>query len=637
MTLTGRDGAKRTMLPLYKKLMHIFYSIMIISILFSIIYIISSSAEATVLHVDDDNTQGPWNGTIIHPFQHIQDAVDAAQNGTTIAVSAGTYSETILIQKNLIILGEQRETTIIQGDSNGHVMYVRGSAGHLLSTELSSLTIRNAQGLGYDCIALSYVNSGSITDSLLTNSAQSDGIQLDHCSGITIANNQINNNNGAGISLTLSENNSITNNVIQQNQKGIYIYFTSNDNTIRDNQINDNSQYGIYIVQSSDNYLYRNDFSNNGQNAQDSSTNMWSYAGEGNYWDDYNNYDQDPLDGIGDVPYSIPGASNQDMYPLGYFLEVDPPQSGNNAPTAYMPTVYPSSINFEDYVSFSGGGKDTDGYIVAYYWRSSIDGFINDEKSFSSNELSIGTHQIYFKVRDNDGEWSTEKSTYITVSNNVNKAPIALIIYVKPEAVYNGEMVYFKGEGIDTDGTITNYKWESNIDGLLGELETFSLNTLSTGTHTISFRVQDDRGEWSKVIKRTVNILYSPDSSEIVVNTGGPYIRDTFKVKFNASESRGGTEYFWEFGDGTFGSSITTTHVYPSPGNYSVKLTIRNDEGNFSSATTYVNISESASLNDSQKSIDALLFDIPVELIIMIQVIIVIVCIGFFFLWMKYK
>ncbi|MFO8077218.1 MAG: hypothetical protein R6U21_01050 [Thermoplasmatota archaeon] len=30
------------------------------------------------IYVDDDNISGPWEGTIDHPYQCIQDAIDAA-------------------------------------------------------------------------------------------------------------------------------------------------------------------------------------------------------------------------------------------------------------------------------------------------------------------------------------------------------------------------------------------------------------------------------------------------------------------------------------------------------------------------------------------------------------------------------
>jgi parallel beta-helix repeat protein len=599
--------------------------------------IISCSATNNILYVDSSNTQGPWNGTTQHPYQKIQDAIDSALDETTISIAAGTYFENIVIQKNLVLLGEDRDTTIIDGGKNGDVIKIQGSAGNQLSLQFSSISVRNAGGLGYDCLALSYITSGSITDSIFMNSDQSDGIQLDHCTDLTIANNQIINNKGAGISLTLSSTNIISNNIIHNNQKGIYFYLNSNNNNANTNQISSNTQYGVYIVQSNTNIFYKNDLNDNGQNAQDTSSNIWSYSGEGNYWDDYNDYDENPNDGIGDTPYTIPGGTNEDAYPLGYFIENNPPQSGNTIPIAYIPTIYPTPADSDEEITFSGGGTDADGYIVAYYWRSSIDGFISDKATFTSTELSPGAHTIFFKVRDNDGEWSTEKSTTLQINDINNADPSATIIYVKPSQIAFREIIYFSGIGVDTDGTIIAYNWESNIDGVIGTTKAFNSNLLSPGTHSISFKVQDDQQKWSPIVKTSVTIVNTANSSEILVHTGGPYLRDTFKVSFDASNSIGGTDFFWDFGDGSYGTGVETSYTYTEIGNYSVKLTIQNDEGEIASATTYVNISEAALVKDSPQGLESLSFALPLSIIILIQLIIVIGCIGFFFFWMKHK
>ncbi|MBU1940622.1 MAG: right-handed parallel beta-helix repeat-containing protein, partial [Candidatus Thermoplasmatota archaeon] len=516
---------------------------------------------ATTIYVDATNTSGPWDGTLQKPYRYIQDAINAAQPGNIIVMAAGTYQEKLLIQKNLILLGESRDTTIIDGQKSGHVIYVQGSTEQTLSFEISSITIKNAGGLGYDCIALSYVATGSITDTILSNSDQSDGIQLDHCTDIVIANNQIKNNKGAGISLTLSTDNILTNNNIQDNQKGIYIYLSSNSNQIIGNTIKENTQYGIYIVQSSNNLVYSNDFDDNGQNAQDASINYWYYNNQGNYWDDYNEYDKDPTDGVGDRPYQIPGGSNQDIYPLGYFLESTPPQTGNQAPIAYKPTAYPNPSDYEDDVTFTGGGSDSDGYIVEYYWRSNIDGYLSNQATFTTSTLSVSTHTIYFKIRDNDGQWSAEKTASIAINSIDNNPPNANILYVKPTEITLGEPLYFNGEGIDTDGTITAYKWSSNIDGTLGTKKSFSITNLSAGTHTITFQVQDNKGVWSSSKTTKITVINNNGTTELTADTGGPYPHNSFKITFDASDSTGGTDFFWDFGDGSFGSGITTTHT----------------------------------------------------------------------------
>ena len=78
-----------------------------------------------------------------------------------------------------------------------------------------------------------------------------------------------------------------------------------------------------------------------------------------------------------------------------------------------------------------------------------------------------------------------------------NRLPSATIDAITPPAVIPGDEVTFMGTGVDEDGVVVSCAWESDIDGLLSDQEMFSTALLSPGTHTIFFRVQDDRGAWS--------------------------------------------------------------------------------------------------------------------------------------------
>jgi hypothetical protein len=46
-----------------------------------------------VVFVDDDNTEGPWDGTSEHPYQYIQDGVDNVPDNCTVWVKPGEYHE----------------------------------------------------------------------------------------------------------------------------------------------------------------------------------------------------------------------------------------------------------------------------------------------------------------------------------------------------------------------------------------------------------------------------------------------------------------------------------------------------------------------------------------------------------------
>jgi len=88
-----------------------------------------------------------------------------------------------------------------------------------------------------------------------------------------------------------------------------------------------------------------------------------------------------------------------------------------------------------------------------------------------------------------------------------NEPPTAYIDLVSPTSVAPGETVTFTGHGIDPDGSIAAYSWRSSLDGDLSTSASFKTSSLSQGTHTIWFKVQDDKGEWSKQVLATVIVV----------------------------------------------------------------------------------------------------------------------------------
>jgi hypothetical protein len=99
-----------------------------------------------------------------------------------------------------------------------------------------------------------------------------------------------------------------------------------------------------------------------------------------------------------------------------------------------------------------------------------------------------------------------------------NQPPAAYIDLVSPANVAPGETVTFTGHGIDPDGTVGAYSWRSSLDEDLSTAASFTTSSLSPGTHTIWFKVQDDDGEWSKQVLATV-IVVPTGVSQPVVNS----------------------------------------------------------------------------------------------------------------------
>ena len=107
--------------------------------------------------------------------------------------------------------------------------------------------------------------------------------------------------------------------------------------------------------------------------------------------------------------------------------QLHPSGTVTQPPTAYIDSITPNPATQGQIVSFSGHGSDSDGSIVAYEWRSSIDGVLSSSASFSSSSLSVGTHTIYFRVRDNNSEWSTEATRTLTINTLTTPFDFSLV------------------------------------------------------------------------------------------------------------------------------------------------------------------------------------------------------------------
>jgi len=201
------------------------------------------------IYVDDDNTQGPWDGTIEHPYQNIIDAIDVASSGDTVFVFNGTYtsSNPIAVRKSINLIGEDPDSTIIDlGFEIEYADYVT----------VSGFTAKNWG------IRFWHSSHGIIRENILL---EQGGIQLSNCSNCVVSDNFISPFLDNGITITGdSISTIISNNYISgANERGIHI-FKSNDTLITDNYIINSGQDGINVhgaesIIISDNTIINND------------------------------------------------------------------------------------------------------------------------------------------------------------------------------------------------------------------------------------------------------------------------------------------------------------------------------------------------------------------------------------------
>lgn len=212
-----------------------------------------------IIYVDDDNTSGPWDGTLEHPYQYIQDGIDHAATDDTVFVLAGTYVERVVVDRSVNLFGEDCETTTIDAAGLGEVVYVLAD-----NVAISGFTVTG--GSGYAGIDLrsdgNTIYGNRLTDN---NDVGWGAILLAGSSGNSIFDNGITNTYmEAGIWLTGSSSyNDISRNTFADNGfHAVVIWHQSSHNTIDENTFTGNHG-GIWIYDASHNAITDNVFANN--------------------------------------------------------------------------------------------------------------------------------------------------------------------------------------------------------------------------------------------------------------------------------------------------------------------------------------------------------------------------------------
>ncbi|MEJ2251065.1 MAG: NosD domain-containing protein [Candidatus Lokiarchaeota archaeon] len=233
--------------------------------------------------------------------------------GISIIFSYGNIVARNTVNSNYlwgIQIGESTDNTIRDNNVYNNILGI-----NIDSNSDNSIVSKNL--LDYNTVGIGIYNSdnNNITENKVFRSKHI-GIDLYFSRNNFIEGNEVKQDRiGINVEGSSSENN-FSNNIINSNYDYGLFLSKSNSNEISDNRISDNG-YGIYVIDSSNSLIYLNCFTKNNVHALDNgSNNMWDNGVFGNYWDDYNGTDSNN-DGIGNLPYNIPGsAKSKDRFPL---------------------------------------------------------------------------------------------------------------------------------------------------------------------------------------------------------------------------------------------------------------------------------------------------------------------------------
>ncbi|MCK4718385.1 MAG: hypothetical protein KAT70_06930, partial [Thermoplasmata archaeon] len=197
------------------------------------------------------------------------------------------------------------------------------------------------------------------------------------------------------------------------------------------------------------------------------------------------------IQGSGEVMVS--GSSTITLQPLEnnmryeWIALVVSSEGGNSVPVASIDLISPEEAMEGDFVLFEGTAKDADGTVVEYLWRSSIDGEISTQSSFSTSDLSAGTHTIYFLVKDDKDIWSHDATATVTITEYI--APTLPELSVKlsanPSTILGG-----------MNSTLTIQVWEGG-DPMTGAW----ISLVSAGGGSFTTPVDSGDGTYSTVFR----------------------------------------------------------------------------------------------------------------------------------------
>lgn len=213
---------------------------------------------------------GPGN------YSTIWEAVLDANDGDTVFVydDSSPYVENVVIYNKINLTGENKETTVIDGNGTGNVITVSSDW-----VVISGFTIQN----GGNGLYLDDRCNTTIADNIIKENSVDGILFYGSCDYNAVTGNIISDNGDVGIKFSsFSEYNIISENLISNNNNGTsfaaYAY-----GEITRNSFEDNTGYAIvFNLWCNENRISFNNFINNGNDVVffTSSLNRWNF----NYW-----------------------------------------------------------------------------------------------------------------------------------------------------------------------------------------------------------------------------------------------------------------------------------------------------------------------------------------------------------------
>ena len=280
----------------------------------------------------------------------------------------------------------------------------------------------------------------------------------------------------------------------------------------------------------------------------------------------------------------------------------------------------PNTPTVIDIVTFIDNSSDNNDNVVNWSWDFD-DGYISYQKNTTHQYNETGNYTVTLIVTDEDNA-SGVITKNVTI---VNIAPIANFTY-SPNNPTNKDILSFIDNSEDIDGIIVSWSWDFG-DGENSSDRNPTHTFTSIGIYNVMLIVTDNGGKINnltlqiEIIKKTSSGggggggTYIPSFPPIeknekpVANHNGPFFEfEENLILFNGSKSNDSdgyiTNWTWDFGDNNTSYEMNVFHSYNHAGNYSVILTVTDNNSETDTVLSYAVISVKPNLPPNQPIIN---------------------------------
>jgi parallel beta-helix repeat protein len=276
----------------------------------------------------------------------------------------------------------------------------------------------------------------------------------------------------------------------------------------------------------------------------------------------------------------------------------------NDAPPAAILDVTPGSGAAPLQVTAdASGSSDTDSTPIASFTFNFGDGSAavgpQTGATASHTYTTAGTYTVTLTATDTAGN-SSSTTTQVTVSPPPDQPPTALLSVTPNSGSAPLQVTADASASTDTDSTpIADYRFNFGDGSAAIAPQTGATATHTypaAGTYTVTMTATDTAGNSSTATTQvTVSATQPPNAMLSVTPSSGTA---PLQVWADASATTPGSSpiatYSFNFGDGSTvvgpQPGAATTHIYDSPGTYTVTMMATDTAGNSSTATTQVTV-----------------------------------------------